>query len=177
METITNLLDAKVYVGTYSKYNNASIYGEWLNLSDFSDKEDFLLACKKIHKDEEDPEFMFQDYENIPDCLISESYISEKVFEILNSLSDLDDKEIEAFEAYLNLDFYDIEKTDIDELISNFKDAYIGEYEDEEDFAYEIVDSCYDLPDFAKNYFDYTAFARDLFMSDYKYESGFVFRS
>ena len=29
------------------------------------------------------------------------------------------------------------------------------EYDDEEDFAYEIVEECYDLPEFAKTYFDY----------------------
>lgn len=31
-----------------------------------------------------------------------------------------------------------------------------------EDVAYEIVDNCYDLPEFATRYFDYEAFARDL---------------
>lgn len=180
METITNLLDAKVYVGTYSKYSNGSIFGKWLNLSAFSGKDEFLLACSEIHKDEKEPEFMFQDYKNIPDCLISESYISEKVFEILNSLSDLEDNEIDAFYAYLNLDIYDIydiEKTDIDDLICNFRIAYMGKYKSKEDFSYKIVDSFYDLPKFAKTYFDYKAFSRDLFISKYQYVSGFVFRN
>ena len=49
-------------------------------------------------------------------------------------------------------------------------------YKDEEDYAYEIVEECYDLPEFAKTYFDYSAFARDLFMTDYWMDNGFVFR-
>ena len=52
----------------------------------------------------------------------------------------------------------------------------IREYKDEEDYACEIVEQCYDLPEFAKTYFDYSAFARDLFMTDYWMEDGFVFR-
>ncbi len=51
------------------------------------------------------------------------------------------------------------------------------EYDDEEDFAYEIIEECYDLPEFAKTYFDYEKFARDLFMCDYWFDDGFVFRA
>ena len=49
--------------------------------------------------------------------------------------------------------------------------------DDEEDFAYEIIEECYDLPEFAKTYFDYEKFARDLFMCDYWFDDGFVFRA
>ena len=69
----TALSEASVYVGTYGKYNNGSLFGAWLDLSDYADKEEFYEACRELHKDEEDAEFMFQDYENIPENLISES--------------------------------------------------------------------------------------------------------
>jgi len=48
----------RIYVGTYAKYNSGSIKGQWLNLKDYSDKDDFLAACRELHKDESDPEFM-----------------------------------------------------------------------------------------------------------------------
>lgn len=35
------------------------------------------------------------------------------------------------------------------------------------DVAYWIVDECYDLPEIAKRYFDYKAFARDLGFDGY----------
>lgn len=50
----TTLSEARVYVGTYGKYNNGSLFGAWLDLSDYSDKEEFYDACRELHKDEED---------------------------------------------------------------------------------------------------------------------------
>lgn len=37
MEAVT-LSEARVYVGTYNKYNNGSLFGKWLDLSDYSDQ-------------------------------------------------------------------------------------------------------------------------------------------
>lgn len=55
-----------VYVGTYHKYNNGSIFGKWFDLTDFDDEESFQVVCRELHKDESDPEFMLQDWEGIP---------------------------------------------------------------------------------------------------------------
>ena len=41
-----------VYVGTYNKYNNGSLFGKWLDLSDYPDKDEFLEACRELHEDE-----------------------------------------------------------------------------------------------------------------------------
>jgi antirestriction protein len=51
----------------------------------------------------------------------------------------------------------------------------MGEYDSEEDFASQLVDECYSLPEFAISYFDYEKFARDLFIGDYWFSDGFVF--
>lgn len=172
---ITNLSYAKVYVGTYRKYNEGSIFGEWLDLSDYLDKEEFLQACAELHADETDPEFMFQDYENIPDCFISESYISEKLFEIIDRIGDIDN--VEAFETYLNWKGCDIENDDFDSLKSDFEDAFCGEYDSKEAYAEQLVDDCYNLEGIAATYFDYDRLARDLFMTDNYYDNGFVFHN
>ena len=132
MEAAT-LSEARVYVGTYGKYNNGSLFGAWLDLSDYSDKEDF----------------------------------QEK----------LGDTEQEAFFVWCNYKSHDLSEEDADDLVRDFQDEYQGQYDDEEDFAYQIVEECYDLPEFAKNYFDYKQFARDLFMCDYWFDDGFVFRA
>ena len=44
----TKLSAASVYVGTYAKYNNGSLFGAWLDLSDYSDKEEFYEACREL---------------------------------------------------------------------------------------------------------------------------------
>ena len=41
----TDLNEARIYVGTYAKYNNGSLQGEWVELSDFYDLDDFMERC------------------------------------------------------------------------------------------------------------------------------------
>jgi antirestriction protein len=113
----------KIYVGTYAKYNSGSIEGEWLDLTDYSSYDEFMEACRELHKDEEDPELMFQDYENIPECFVDESWISENYWEYLEALEELGDKR-EAFEVFVNHMGYDLNKEDISSLVSDFEDAY-----------------------------------------------------
>ena len=77
--TTTTTLEVKIYCGTYSKYNNGSIAGEWIDVTDM-DKGDFYDTCQELHSDEEDPEFMFQDTDTESKVLrdmISESGIDE----------------------------------------------------------------------------------------------------
>ena len=171
-----NISEARIYVGTYAKYNEGSIFGKWLDLSDYSDKDEFYEACRELHKDEQDPELMFQDWEYIPSGLIGESWLSDNIFEIIEAIDDMDDDKKAAFEVWLNHESYDLSSKDINDLISSFEDDFQGAYKDEEDYAYEVVEECYDLPEFAKTYFDYEKFARDLFMTDYWFDDGYVFR-
>lgn len=166
-----NLQKAAIYVGTYKKYNEGNLEGKWMNLSDYSDKDEFIEACKKLHEDEEDPEFMFQAHENIPEAFISESWLSEKFFEVRDEMDATDE---EAFITWLDYYSHDITQKDIDDLVKQFKDELIGQYDSEENFAEECVAQMGDLSDFAERYFDYGAYARDLFM-EYDYVDGYVF--
>lgn len=170
-----NLEEALIYVGTYRKYNEGSIFGAWLKLSDYSDTDEFYKACRELHKDEDDPEFMFQDWEYIPESLIGESWLSGKFFELRDAMEDLDDTEQEAFDVWLGCSSHNLERTDADRLVVNFRDDYQGAYDSEDDFAGEYADETMEIPEHIAPYFDYQAFARCLFSSDFYYESGFVF--
>ncbi len=170
-----NISEASVYVGTYAKYNNGSIFGKWLKLSDYADKKEFYEACQELHSDEEDPEFMFQDYENIPEGLISECSISDNIFEILTALEDMDEHLQEPFLIWCANGHHRLSGQDINDLISDFENDYIGKYEDEEEYARELVDERSDLSEFALQYFDYEAYAKDLFCGNYWIEDGYVF--
>jgi antirestriction protein len=67
----------------------------------------------------------------------------------------------------------------------DFQDAYCGEYDDENSYAESYIDDTGMLSEVAENiacYFDYDAFARDLFLDGYTFErgtdgQGYVFRS
>jgi predicted nuclease with TOPRIM domain len=56
--------------------------------------------------------------------------------------------------------FYDAESEN-SEVIEKFQEAFQGEYDDVEEWARELIDNCYSLPEFALRYFDYESFAND----------------
>ena len=162
-----------VYCGTYGKYAGGSLYGLWLDITKFDDYYEFLDVCRQLHADEEDPELMFQDFENFPRCLYSESCMDEDTFNKIVEYAALDEDDREAFDDYIALGH------DFD--IDSFHEAYQGQFDTEADFADYIVSECYDLDSMMGNlsfYFDYEKYARDLFMDGYDMgDHGHVFRS
>ena len=175
MTTDINIADASIYVGTYKKYNEGSLGGKWLKLSDYADKKEFYKACKKLHKDEEDAEYMFQDYENIPESLINESWISDRFFDVRDAFENMMESQKKPFLIWCKNGHRNLSQEDIGELIDAFESDYIAEYGSEEDFARELIEEREDLTDFAKQYFDYEAYAKDLFCGDYWSEDGHIF--
>lgn len=165
---------AAVYVGTFAKYAGGSLAGAWMNLADYDSKEEFLEACSSLHADEEAPEFMYQDWENIPSDLVSEYGVSPALFELMALLSE---DEEEAFTQWADCRGGDITENP-SKSVENFRDQFCGEWESEEDYAEELFNElyAYEIPEGIRCYIDYAKFARDLFMSDYDYYSGYVFR-
>ena len=155
-----------LYCGTYGKYNSGNFSGMWLNVSTFDDYEDFENFCLAIHADERDPELMYQDFENMPDSLYHESMGEEEFNKIAEYCELCDDYGVEAVEDFLKLyrpDYIDMMRV-----------AYAGVYYSKEDFAREFVNNRYDLENMMgdlADYFDYEAFARDLFLNDYHFGS------
>ena len=142
----------KIYVGTYAKYNAGSLKGKWLDLEDYSDYEDFQRACLKLHPDEDDPELMFQDFEEIPRGFVGEYWIDPELWNYMNS--DIDDGVKTAFMYLFNA---------WDEDICN--ESYIGEFRNLTALAEHLVDEqglLGDIPEIMQNYFDYAAYGRDL---------------
>ena len=161
------MIKPSVYVGTYAKYNSGSIQGAWLDLTKYSDNDEFIAACKLLHNDELDPEFMIQDFEGFPKMYYSESGLNDELFDFL-ALDDDDKKMLAAF-----IECFGDESLTIDQA----RDAFFGEFSSDLDFAYDYIEStCYlsGCPDSIQNYFDYDKFARDL-MFDFTESNGFYF--
>ena len=162
-----------LYCGTYGKYNEGNLNGMWVNVSTFGSYEDFVNFCKAIHADEEYPELMYQDFANIPDSLYHESMGEEEFNNLLKYCELCDDYCVSAVDDFLEW----FRPEDLD----NMHDAYAGVYDSKEDFAREIVNDCYDIEKMMGDlayYFDYEAFASDLFMCDYHFGShGTVLRT
>ncbi|WP_052045006.1 antirestriction protein ArdA [Prevotella amnii] len=111
-----NLMQASAYVGTYGKYASGSIAGKWLQLSKYESKNEFLQTCKRLHKDESDPEFMFQDYENVSDSMIGESFISDEIWKVLAVLKKYDANRQEAFAEWCEANGYEQDLQSIKEF-------------------------------------------------------------
>jgi antirestriction protein len=82
----------------------------------------------------------------------------------------------EAFLSWLSCTGY---KGDFSYLITTFEEAYEGEYDNTKAYAEYLVDETGVLDKMGDlgSYFDYEAYARDLFMSDYMYLEGVVYRN
>lgn len=176
-----------VYCGTYRKYNNGSLYGMWLDLTAFSDADEFFEVCRTLHDDEEDPEFMFQDFQGFPKEMYDESMGEDKINEIIE-YANLDDNEKEMVDDYSEcfgisdgLDLRRIEDRcvgggydDLDEFLTQQADEMLDGFEAACKHQYDCKCAS-DMVDTLRQYFDYEAYCRD---NSYYYKigsNGFVF--
>lgn len=85
---------AQVYIGTWKKYNEGNLSGQWIDLDKINTYGDFLAKCAEIHKDEKDPEFMIQDTDDMPDGLNCGEWMSEQDFnDIKEALNEQDEQD------------------------------------------------------------------------------------
>lgn len=138
----------------------------WLQLEDYVDSADFYRACAELHKDEQDPEFMMQDFEGFPRSLYSESGNLEAIYEYVDFCRD----------SYLDQDVIDA-GLELDIPLESIEEAYVGSFENDEDFAYDMAEQCGAIEHDAKwpnNHIDWESAARDL-MQDYNEQDGHYF--
>ena len=159
-------MTARAYVGTYAKYNEGSIAGAWIELEGFTDAEQFLAVCAELHKDEEDPELMIQDFEGFPKRYYSESGLDDALFKYL--ALDQDDRQL--MDAYLDAGF--------DGDLDDARDRYNGQFDNDVDFVQELLEACGDIPKDLPHYIaiDWERTARNL-MHDYTSENGYYFHN
>jgi antirestriction protein len=158
-------MNIRIYVGTYAKYNSGSLKGAWIDLEG-KDAEDFEDECRALHSDEHDPEFMFQDWEDIPRDLISECHLDPDFWVWMKAIEKI------GFEAA----FAGIEcEIPADEIA----EAYYGHFSSDEDFAQEWAEETGALegePSWPFNHIDWEWAAADLMQSFAEYD-GYYFRS
>ena len=146
----------KVYVGTYAKYNNGDLTGQWVDLTDYSSYDDFLEYCAELHSDQDDPEFMFQDYEGFPKQYYGESGLKPELWDYIEAIQNYDQEMVDAI-----LD----EGYDLDQ-IDDF--SFYADCSDVGDFAEVFIDETGGIENLGRQtlerYFDYQSYGRDLQM-------------
>lgn len=131
----TTQTEARLYVGTYAKYNDGVLFGKWFDLSDYSSKEEFLAACYELHEDEADPELMFQDFEGFPKSFYHESSVPDELWDWL--ALDESDREILALYKYA---------VNEDGTIEDARDSFAGTAESEAAFAENMAEELGEIP-------------------------------
>jgi len=144
---------SRIFVSTYAKYNDGRIVGRWFDLSDYADKDDFLSACYDANNDEQDPELMYQDVEDVPEGMSSEVFVSPEIWEYM-ALSESDKEIVTLFRKYLD------ETGDIPQAL----ESYLGEYSSKEEWAESYLEESGVLdqvPEILKYHIDFNSFAHD----------------
>ena len=165
----------KLYCGTYKKYNEGSLFGKWMDLADYKDAEEFLEACYELHKDEEDPELMFQDYEadeSWEGKLYSECSVPEEWWDIHDALENSYIDE-DIYSAYLSC----VGDSPSVESIKACEEKYCGHYDSGADYAQELAEECGDIDskNWLMRYIDWDAVWRDMTFDSYYEEDGYIF--
>ena len=146
----------KGYITNLGKYNEGILQGEWITFP--IDDEDLEAVLERIGINEEYEEVFFTDWESDIDCGLGEYEDIEAVNELAERLEEVENNcEIDKLESIMEATGYGLE-----EALDNMDDAIFYPGYTLEEVAEEIINECYDLPEFALRYFDYEAFARDL---------------
>lgn len=162
-----------IFVNTWANYNeNGADGGFWVELP--CDLDEVLERLAESTGEEVDEmEVFVNDFETTINGLeISENSNISDLNDLAEQLEALDEYDLEKLEAILEADGGSLENAldDIDDYT-----YYSGMTLEE--VAEEIVNDCYDLPDFALRYFDFAAFARDLSFDGYtETENGVIYR-
>lgn len=144
--------ETQVYVGTYAKYNDGSIAGKWLTLSDYADRGEFIEACKKLHSDEADPELMFQDRQGAASRAISECEVPEVFWEFL----ELEESDKEIVEAWM-----EAMSADLQEAMETGLENFYGSYDNETDFGEQLLEGTDRVPPHLEGYIDFERYGND----------------
>lgn len=170
-------VEPALYCGTYAKYNNGRVAGKWLKLRDYPDAEAFLQACRDLHRDEADPELMFQDYEGLLRDFYGES-LSLADLETIYRWVMLDDDDRLLVSEYLDVTGSGLNQWDIDEVHNSFfckLDRTNGESDAAAFGGYLLDNGLIDVPDHLQGYVDIEALGRDWLMDLSVSGSGYVF--
>jgi antirestriction protein len=172
-------VEPALYVGTYAKYNDGNIYGRWLKLAEYDGPEAFLQACRELHQDEVDPEFMFQDYEGFPRDLYSESLSLvdlERIYEWVR----LSGEDRDMVAAYLDATGAGIAEVDVEDVRASLFCVLDDPWMPDQETAvgrYLIDESLVEVPDHLQGYIDEARLGRDWLMDMHVSSNGYVFEA
>lgn len=133
-----NIFNAEIIVLTRKTITGEPFDAPLLKLSDYSDHNEFIMACGDHFKDEENPDYIFPDWENIPEQLITKKYLNPAFFEIRDALERLDEEDIDGFISWCGYNGHDLTTDDPLLLVTRYEDTLRPTFDyDSENVDYE----------------------------------------
>lgn len=161
-----------VHFWNLSAYVGGTLIGDWIDLDDIEEFEDFEAKVKEITQGAE--EVLLSTYENDYGINFGEYESLTTVWDVHKALGDLDESDRQAFGDYLD---HVGGNAQLDYALSSFRDAYCGQWDCIEDYAWSYAEDAYpelaNCPSGFRVEVDTIAWECDHWISN----SGHVFRS
>ena len=157
-----------LFVNTWGNYNeNGADGGQWITLPMEDEELQEVLENIAAAMGDQDPEWAIHDYEWESDVELGDVHEMDSITEWnarCKEACDLEEWESQEIAAAMEAYGYTFPEALERQQRGSFT-LYAGM--DLEEVAEELINECYDLPEFALRYFDYEAFARDLSYDGY----------
>lgn len=158
----------RIYIACLAAYNNGKLHGKWIEANqDVSDIWAEVSAMLKASPEPNAEEWAMHDYEGFGGIEFSEWPDFARISVLARLLEDHGD----AFTLwYANQDGHNIDVADLEET---FLEQWQGAHDSESAFADYLLEETgqlSQLPEWARNYFDFESYARDLHLNgDYSF--------
>ena len=157
-----------LFVNTWGNYNeNGADGGQWITLPMDPDELQEVLDHIAAAMGDEDPEWAIHDYEWESEIELGDVHEMDSIQEWNDRCQEaysLEEWEAQEIAAAMEAHGYTFPEA-LERQQRGCFTLYAGM--DLEEVAEELINECYDLPEFALRYFDYEAFARDLSYDGY----------
>lgn len=121
-----DLNDAELVVETRFSIESGNNDGEWFYLRDYGSLSEFFTDCASWFSNEKSPEYVYLHWENIPDCMISENWISPNIFTLRDALQAIEEPYLDVFFEWCKTYGWDIASDDPHKIVSEFEYAFGG---------------------------------------------------
>ena len=156
---------ARITLYELHSYNSGDLTPQTFNLDLYNDHAEYQAAVTAwlATVGPRCEEWVVADSEGIPHNLLGEYDLDPSVFAYLQHPAGTDAKD--AFISHRGS--WDV---------AQFDESYVGEWISETDYAYEHAERHLNIPEDIQCYFNYDALAYDIFINDYYFNDGHVFR-
>jgi hypothetical protein len=130
-----DLADAEIVVDTVFSMESGAGNGNRFYMAEYDSMCEFETDCASWFSDEEAPEYLYTDWNGIPDYLISRTWLCPNIFEIRDALRMLDGQSIDGFPEWCRNNGHDITTDDAMMLVTRYQDYISPSYESDTETA------------------------------------------